>query len=61
MESSDEIIDLLESVSARLERLESAIEAIADDTRSLEIQGAAMADDLAEIRQDIARLEPGVI
>ena len=61
MDGSDEIIDLVDSVSSRLERIESEIESIGDATRSLEIQYAAMADDLAEIRQDIARLEPGVI
>jgi len=61
MNSSEEIIDLLDRVSSRLERIESEIESIGEATRSLEIQYAAMADDLAEIRQEIARLEPGVI
>lgn len=61
MDTSDEIVDLLERVSAQLDRIESEIENVAEANRSLEVQVAVMAEDLAQIRRDIDRLEPGVI
>lgn len=61
MDTSDEIVDLLERVSAQLDRIESEIETVAEANRSLEVQVAVMTEDLAQIRRDIDRLEPGVI
>ncbi len=61
MSDSEEINDKLDSILSRLDRLESLCDDISDATGDLQAQGAVMADDLAEIRRDIARLEPGVI
>lgn len=61
MEGSDEIIDLLGQISRRLDEIETKLDDLSDSASALETSGSLMADDLAEIRRDIDRLEPGVI
>jgi uncharacterized coiled-coil DUF342 family protein len=61
MDGSDEIIDLLGQISRRLDEIEAKLDDLSDSASALETSGSLMADDLAEIRRDIDRLEPGVI
>lgn len=61
MDGSDEIIDMLNQLEARLDLIESKLDRISDSTSELQTRGALMGEDLAGIRRDIERLEPGVI
>lgn len=61
MGDSSEIISTLDQIVASLDLIESRIEDISATVSGLEAQAAVNADDLAAIRRDIDRLEPGII
>ncbi|MEX1219213.1 MAG: hypothetical protein WEB05_02365 [Solirubrobacterales bacterium] len=61
MDDSTVIITLLRGLDSRLDSIEADLGQLADLTTDLQNQGALMADDMAEIRRDINRLEPGII
>jgi outer membrane murein-binding lipoprotein Lpp len=61
LDDAEQIIFTLERIVASLELIESRVDDISTAVSGLEAQAAVTADDLAAIRRDIDRLEPGVI
>ncbi len=61
MDRAEEIISTLDRIVASLDLIESRVDDISTTVSGLEAQAAVTAEDLAAIRRDIDRLEPGVI
>ncbi len=61
MDDSSEIISTLDQIVTSLDLIESRVDDILQTVSGLEAQAAVTAEDLAAIRRDIDRLEPGVI
>jgi outer membrane murein-binding lipoprotein Lpp len=61
LDEAEEIISTLERIVASLDLIESRVDDISTTVSGLEAQAAVTAEDLAAIRRDIDRLEPGVI
>ncbi len=61
MDDSSEIISTLDQIVTSLDLIESRVDDILQTVSGLEAQAAVTAEDLATIRRDIDRLEPGVI
>ena len=61
MDDSSEIISTLDQIVTSLDLIESRVDDILQTVSGLEAQAAVTAEDLAAIRRDIDRFEPGVI
>jgi DNA integrity scanning protein DisA with diadenylate cyclase activity len=61
LDDSSEIISTLDQIVTSLDLIESRVDDILQTVSGLEAQAAVTAEDLAAIRRDIDRLEPGVI
>ena len=61
MDDSSEIISTLDQIVTSLDLIESRVDDILQTVSGLEAQAAVTAEDIAAIRRDIDRLEPGVI
>jgi outer membrane murein-binding lipoprotein Lpp len=61
LDDSSEIISTLDRIVNTLDLIESRVDDISTAVSGLEAQAAVTAEDLAAIRRDIDRLEPGII